>query len=176
MVDEVERDIALQAVHLNGSLGGIYRRSGELDKAIHAYAAGANIEGSTRYKLKETYTSTQHMVVRCLAEPELIAEAALNKDSMIHRELADLRTRIARLAHGDVYKTADLALVSLFLCHPEWRRNLSDFTTMARNRNEDYARQVTFEVIRELAQQVKILPMEQREQLSQWEHAEYWPG
>lgn len=176
MVNDVEGKIALQGVHLNGSLGGIYRRSGELAKAIDVYAAGARIEGNLRYKLKETYTSTQHLVVRCLARPELIFEAAAIEDSVIRRELTDLRTRIARLSHGDVYKTADLAMVSLFLGHPEWRKNLTDFITMASNRSDGYARKVTLEVIQELAQQANNLRPEWQEQLSQWDEAEHWAG
>jgi hypothetical protein len=171
MVDDIERDIAIQAVHLNGSLGGVYRRWGKIHEAIEAYATGAKIEENTRYKLKETYTSTQHMVVRCLAKPDLIAEAGLIEGSAIRTELIDLRRRIARLSHGDVYKTADLAIVSLLLRHSEWRRDLMDFVTMAKNRSEDYARQVTLEVVQELDRGMNSLKADHRDQLLHWDEA-----
>ena len=172
---EVEGKIAQQGVHLYGSLGGIYRRWGKLDESIAAYAAGAKLETDPRYPPKETYASTQLAVLRCLANPSLIAEAAAVEESNTRRELTLLRARIVRLCHGDVYKTADLAVVSLLLCHPEWRTSLRDFVTMAKKREDEYALKVTFEVIQELTQRAKSLPPATQESLSHWEEAAHWP-
>jgi hypothetical protein len=48
---------------------------------------------------------------------------------------------------------------------------LSNFVAMAKGRGDDYAQKVTFEVIRELAQQAKALPLDHQERLSHWEEA-----
>jgi tetratricopeptide (TPR) repeat protein len=170
-----EIEVADQALHLNGTLGGIFRRWEKLDDALKAYAKGAEIERDPRYSLPQSYTSTQHAVLRCLVEPGLIVRAAQESDSGIHQDLTELYRRIVRQMRGprrgDVYAAADRAIVSLLLGQQEWEEDLISFLTLAKQREEDYAERVTVEVIRMLAAEVQRLDTARSNMLSHWAEA-----
>ena len=167
-----EIEVADQGLHLNGTLGGIFRRWEKFDEAVEAYAKGAAIERDPRYSLPQSYTSTQHAVLRCLHDPDMLAQAAGDHHSAIHQELTELYRRIIRQMRGprrgDVYAAADRAVVSLLLGQPEWEEDLGSFLDLAKNREEDYAERVTAEVIRALAAEVQRLPAPQRGALAHW--------
>lgn len=170
-----EIEVADQGLHLNGTLGGIFRRWEKFDEAVNAYAKGAEIERDPRYSLPQSYTSTQHAVLRCLHAPDMLWQAARDGDSAIHRELIQLYRRIVRQMRGprrgDVYAAADRAVVSLLLGQQEWEDDLNFFLSLAKKREEDYAERVTAEVIRALAAETQRLPTARSGPLAHWAEA-----
>jgi len=170
-----EIGVADQGVHLSGTLGGIFRRWGKLDEAVEAYAKGAEIERNPRYGLPQSYTSTQHAVLRCLREPDLLRKATGDNGSAIHLELGDLYRRITRQMRGprkgDVYAAADRAVISLILGQVEWEKDLTSFLDLAKSREEDYAKRVTAEVIRALAMKALESPQSGSGAVAHWKEA-----
>jgi hypothetical protein len=170
-----EIGVADQGVHLNGTLGGIFRRWEKFDEAVEAYAKGAKIERDPRYGLPQSYTSTQHAVLLCLREPDLLREAAGDNASPIRVELTDLYRRITRQMRGprkgDVYAAADRAVISLILGQPEWEEDLTSFLDLTKRREEDYAKRVTAEVIRALAAKALQSPQSGSGTFAHWKEA-----
>lgn len=154
-----ERVVALQRLHLGGTLGGVYRRWKKLRKAAEAYAAAARYESELAFGIHESYASTQHLVVSCLADPELLAQAMSEPAAEIAGKLLKLYERVSEQIRGprrrDVYAEADRAVICVILGRSEWRTRIKAFRRLADARGDKYAENVTFEVLCELANKAR---------------------
>lgn len=159
----LETDVANQLVHVLGSKGGIYRRSGNYEDSAKAYDAGYRFEApDSVYRIVNSYNLVQRLVSRVLLRPESVDEGDLEVLGLsVRDELVKARDEIQQQLKGkragDEYAAADLALVRLLLGDGEWETALDDFI-YSTPPPKPYAVKVTSELINELGEAIRRSP------------------
>jgi tetratricopeptide (TPR) repeat protein len=100
-------DLARLLADCHGRKGGIYRRKGELEKALESYRLGWDQE--QKYEIVDSYNLTNALMLSVLLDP-----AALTAKQEEIKRAADTVERQVRSTRGDQWWAwADLGLLSL---------------------------------------------------------------
>jgi hypothetical protein len=153
---DYELSVRKQLYAIRGSQGGIYRRMGGshyLDSA-RAYDAGYDVERG----FEDSYNLTQRLVSRVLERSSsAVSEGEVVEGVDVRKELGEARRVVEAQMEGprqkDEYAAADLLTLSALLGSPDWPSALQRFLRLAPE--SSYARQVTREVLAEVAQQAR---------------------
>lgn len=109
IVTKEQQQLAAKLADVHGSLGGIARRDGQLDRALQHYHAGAALERDPAYEIQSTYNRGQAIVLQLLIDPAQ-RDAATWK-----REANQLLLRLCARADPDVWAAANIVLVAALL-------------------------------------------------------------
>jgi tetratricopeptide (TPR) repeat protein len=148
-----ETGLATQLVHIRGTKGGVYRRTGDYAAAVAAYDASYQIEGpGSDYPVVDSYALTQRLVTRLLlvpsgADPNGAEVVGLDVRQALHEAETEIRRQVVGERANDEYAAADLAVVQLLLGSEDWDQALDAFLDAA---PEPYAVSVTLATLREL--------------------------
>ena len=159
---EFETSVKKQLYHVLGSIGGVYRRKAastdrepddaDLVTAIHSYDAGYLIER----EFVDSYNLVQRLVTRVLLRPSAALETSTKVADLDVRpalreakNILDAQTGDSGPRNKDEYAFADAGIVALLLGEPGWIEAMKQF--MRRAPRSSYARNVTVDVLKELA-------------------------
>jgi tetratricopeptide (TPR) repeat protein len=152
---DYEFSVRKQLYAIRGSKGGIYRRAGDYLASARAYDAGYEVERD----FEDSYNLTQRLVSRVLERPmAAVSDDVVVEQIAVREELNRAERKVKVQVEGprekDEYAAADLLTLSALLGSSDWRSALQRFLRLAPK--SSYARQVTREVLAQVARQAKV--------------------
>ena len=157
---EFENAVKKSLYGMWGSIGGVYRRRAatpegepdDLKKSVESYDKGRQIEKG----FVDSYNLTQRLITRVLLSPSAAVDDSMTvENENVPHALREARqivwSRRARPCprNKDEYAFADAAIIALILGERGWTDVLNEF--LRRAPKSSYARNVTLDVLKELA-------------------------
>lgn len=116
------RELSVQLADCYGSLGGIFRRQGQLRDALAQYRKGAALERSERFRIDNTYNQVNLLVTGILDNPKWLEtpEAKGEAKSVLN----SIERQISTSRREDPWAYCDAALLHALLGDPASARVL----------------------------------------------------